>query len=146
MLKYFKQIIMELWSILVGMRITLKYLLSKPVTVQYPEQRTVMFERFRGRIEANPDKCISCLFCVNNCPVSCIALSGEKAEIPAKVVTKEGKEMKRIKNVTQFDVNISSCIQCGICTEGCPTDAIYFTKDYENSALSREELLKHYVK
>lgn len=146
MINYFKQIIKEPLSVLKGMRITLKYLLSKPVTEQYPEERATMTERFRGKVKANPDNCISCLYCVNICPVSCITLKGEKADIPGKVKTKEGKEMKRIKNVTQFDINIASCIQCGFCAEGCPTNAISFSKDYENSGLSREDLNKHYVK
>lgn len=146
MTNYFKQIIKELWSILKGMRVTIGYFFSKPVTVQYPDERIPMTERFRGKIEANPDKCISCLYCVNICPVSCIALKSEKSDVPVKITNKEGKEVKRLKDVTQFDVDISKCIQCGFCTEGCPTAAIYFSKEYENSSFSREELICHYVK
>ena len=146
MIKYFSRIIKEVWSILKGMRITLKYLLSKPVTIQYPEERIVMTERFRGMIKSNPDICISCLYCVNICPVSCIVLEGEKSEVPIKVINKEGKEVKRIKTVTKFDINVSQCIQCGFCAEGCPTNAIYLSKEYENSALSRKDLIYHYVK
>ena len=146
MMNYFKQLIKEPVSILKGMAITIKYFLSKPITLQYPEQRGTMTDRFRGKITASPDKCISCLYCVNICPVSCITLKSEKTETPGKVTTKEGKEMKRIKNVTQFDIDISSCIQCGLCTEGCPTEAISFSKEYENSTLTREDLINHYVK
>ncbi|MBI4834205.1 MAG: NADH-quinone oxidoreductase subunit I [Planctomycetes bacterium] len=146
MIKYFKQIITELWSILKGMKITIKYFFAKPTTVQYPEERIQMTERFRGMVKADTDKCISCLYCVNICPVSCIDLEGEKSDAPAKVMNKEGKAMKRIKTVTKFDVNIAQCIQCGFCAEGCPTAAIYLSKEHENSALSREELIKHYAK
>ena len=146
MINYFKQIIKELWSILKGMQITIKYFFSKPTTVQYPEEKIPMTERYRGMVKATPETCISCLYCVNICPVSCIELEGVKLEVPGKVTTKEGKEMKRIKDVTLFDVNIAKCIQCGFCAEGCPTEAIYLSKDYEISKRSRGELLYHWVK
>jgi len=144
MINYFRQIIKELWSIMKGMQITLKYLLSKPVTVQYPDERIPMTERFRGMVKAEPETCISCLYCVNTCPVSCINIEGEKSEIPVRIINKEGKEVKRIKTVTKFDINIAQCIQCGFCAEGCPTGAIYLSKEYENSALSRKDLIYHY--
>lgn len=146
MIKYLTQIIKEVWSILKGMQVTMSYFLSKPVTVEYPDSRIPMTERFRGTVKANPDICISCLYCMNICPVSCITIEGEKAEVPAKVINKEGKEMKRLKDVTRFDVDISRCMQCGLCVEGCPTGAISFSKEYENSALSRDELVCHWVK
>lgn len=97
-------------------------------------------------VKANPDICISCLYCINICPVSCIVLEGEKSEVPVKAINKEGKEVKRLKTVTKFDVDISRCIQCGFCAEGCPTGAIYLSKEYENSVLSRKDLIYHYVK
>ena len=146
MIKYFSQIIKEVWSILKGMAITIKYFFSKPTTVQYPDERIPMSERFRGMVKANSDSCISCLYCVNICPVSCITMESEKTDVPVKITNKEGKEVKRLKEVTKFDIDISRCIQCGFCAEGCPTGAIYLSKDYENSALSRAGLLYHWVK
>ena len=128
------------------MAITIKYFFSGPTTVQYPDERILMTERFRGMVKVNTDICISCLYCVNICPVSCIVLEGIKSEVPVKITNKEGKEVKRIKDVTKFDIDISRCIQCGFCAEGCPTGAIYLSKDYENSALSRNALVYHWTK
>ena len=42
------------YNLLVGMGVTFKNMLSKPVTFQYPEQKRVMPERYRGRHFLNP--------------------------------------------------------------------------------------------
>ncbi|MEK7448374.1 MAG: NADH-quinone oxidoreductase subunit I [Planctomycetota bacterium] len=141
MVNYFKSIIIGLWTVLVGMSVTLKYFFSKPVTMQYPDERWPMPERFRGMVKCDPDKCITCMWCVNICPVSCISLEGIKSEAPKMVTNLEGKEIKKLKDLTVFDVDISKCIQCGFCAEGCPTGAIYMSHDYENSCYRREEMV-----
>jgi NADH-quinone oxidoreductase subunit I len=146
MITYFKAIVVGLWSVLAGMGITIRYFFSKKVTMEYPEKRWQMPERFRGMVKCDTDKCISCLYCVNICPVSCLTLEGIKAEIPSRVITLEGKEMKRMKDVTKFEVDISKCIFCGLCAEGCPTCAIGMSDEYELSALSRKELVYQYAR
>src|SRR5438093_12127444 len=45
---YFKNIIDNVSSIAIGMKITLKYCFQKTVTVQYPEQRLSFAPRYRG--------------------------------------------------------------------------------------------------
>ncbi|MFC1525084.1 NuoI/complex I 23 kDa subunit family protein [Planctomycetota bacterium] len=147
MIKYFTNIIKTLWTILVGMSITLKYLLSKPVTLQYPDERWTPPERFRGMVKCEPDKCITCQFCVNICPVSCIKLESVKADIPKTVFNVQlGKEMKKIKNVTNFQIDVSRCLYCGLCTEGCPTKAIKMSHDYETSCRSRQEMIYQWAR
>lgn len=145
MIRYFKSIIQALWTILVGMSVTLKYLLKKPVTMQYPDERWTAPERFRGMVKAKPEQCISCQYCVNACPVNCVSLESVKADEPVKIVNKEGKEIKRLKNVTKFDIDISRCVYCGLCTEGCPTGAIYMSHDYETSCRRRQEMIYHWT-
>jgi len=145
MINYFKSIVVGLWSVLVGMAITIKYFFSKKATMEYPEERWQMPERFRGMVKCDSNKCISCLYCVNICPVSIITLENIKADIPAKVINLEGKEMKRLKDVTKFEVDISKCIFCGLCTEGCPTGAIYMSHDYELSCYSRKDMVYQYA-
>lgn len=146
MIAYFKSIVVGFWSVALGMSVTLKYFFSRKVTLQYPDQRMPMFDRFRGMVKCNPDICISCMYCVNICPVSCISLESVKADIPPKVMNLEGKEVKRLKDVTSFEIDVSRCIYCGFCAEGCPTGAIYMSHDYEISCRSREQMLYQWVK
>ena len=145
MVNYFKSIVLGLWSVLVGMAITIKYLLTKKATMEYPDERWPMPERFRGMVKCDSNKCISCLYCVNICPVSLITLENVKADVPAKVINLEGKEMKRLKDVTKFEVDISKCIFCGLCTEGCPTGAIQMSHDYELSCYNRKDMVYQYA-
>ena len=46
--KYFQNVWDGLKSTLVGMRITGRYLLTKPITVQYPDERMPIPNRYRG--------------------------------------------------------------------------------------------------
>ena len=45
---YFQDIYDNIKSIMIGMKITLKYCFQKTVTVQYPEQRLSFAPRYRG--------------------------------------------------------------------------------------------------
>ncbi|MEW6026877.1 MAG: NADH-quinone oxidoreductase subunit I [Planctomycetota bacterium] len=145
MVRYFKSIFTGLWTVLVGMGITIKYFFSRKATMQYPEERWPMPERFRGMVKCDTAKCISCMYCVNICPVSLIKLESVKVDVPAKVINLEGKEVKRLKDVTKFEMDISTCIFCGLCTEGCPTGAIHMSKDYELSCYSRKDMVYEYA-
>ena len=60
---YFRNIFDAITSILTGMRITLKYCFSKPVTIQYPYEKIAFAPRYRGIHEFEADKCIACDNC-----------------------------------------------------------------------------------
>ncbi|MHB8858807.1 MAG: NADH-ubiquinone oxidoreductase-F iron-sulfur binding region domain-containing protein [Thermoleophilia bacterium] len=61
-------------GLLKGMQATISHLLTRKVTIQYPEQRRQLPERSRGllRLRLKPDavnpRCISCTFCEQVCP------------------------------------------------------------------------------
>ena len=49
--------------------ITLSHTNRLPVTIQYPYEKSITSERFRGRIHFEFDKCIACEVCVRVCPI-----------------------------------------------------------------------------
>ena len=61
--RYFQDVWDTLKSTVVGMRITGKYLLRKPITVQYPDERLPIPDRYRGIHYLEQEKCIDCLAC-----------------------------------------------------------------------------------
>lgn len=52
-----------------GFMITLSHANRLPVTIQYPYEKLLTSERFRGRIHFEFDKCIACEVCVRVCPI-----------------------------------------------------------------------------
>ncbi len=78
-----------------GLHATISHILTRKVTVQYPEQRRQLPERSRGliRLRLRPDsydpRCISCTFCEQICPATAIkVIHGD--EHPGKVWTLDG--------------------------------------------------------
>jgi NADH-quinone oxidoreductase subunit I len=107
-------------------------------TVQYPEERKEVEERFRNFpfliYDGTPDnlRCVSCDICAKECPPKCIYIVPEKDE--------QGRILKR---PAQFDIDFAICMNCGICEEVCPFDAIYMDHEYELSEYNREQNLMY---
>jgi NADH-quinone oxidoreductase subunit I len=105
----------------------------KRVTIQYPEQKTYLPPRYRGRIilSRDPDggeRCVACYLCSAACPVDCISLQATQDE--------HGRRYPEF-----FRINFSRCIFCGLCEEACPTYAIQLTPDFEMSDYKRQNLV-----
>jgi NADH-quinone oxidoreductase subunit I len=78
-------------------------------------------------------RCTACKICEVECPPQCIYIVMERDA--------NGKPLQRPK---VFDIDLSVCMQCGICVEVCPFDSIKMDCDYEKSRLGRfEDLLAH---
>ncbi|NOZ76235.1 MAG: hypothetical protein GXO65_00845 [Euryarchaeota archaeon] len=74
---------------LVPLEIVGKHLLIKPITLQYPEEKPVISERFRGLHHLDLDQCIGCGTCARQCPNKCITMfvaGVEEKKIGEKVV------------------------------------------------------------
>ena len=103
-------------------------------TIQYPEQKRPVAERFRGRhrlrrrADGSP-RCVACYCCQTACPTGAITIVAEEAENP---------DIE--KRPRSFEINLLRCIFCGMCVEACPKDAIYMTRDYELAERTREQL------
>ena len=78
-IRYITSFFKGLFSLLTGMKVTLREFFTKKTTEQYPENRATlkMFDRFRGELvmphdENNHHKCIACGTCKENCPADAI--------------------------------------------------------------------------
>ncbi|MBJ6748806.1 NADH-quinone oxidoreductase subunit NuoI [Geomonas anaerohicana] len=114
-------ILNDIKEILTGLSITFRHIFRKPVTVQFPEERRAMPERFRGSIvlTRDPDgaeRCVACYLCSGACPVDCISMAAAEGE-------------NGLRYAAWFRINFSRCILCGMCAEACPTLAIQMSPE-----------------
>ena len=99
-------------------------------TVQYPEERRKLPERFRYipmliyDAETGEDRCTACGICAKVCPPQCIWIVRAKDE-----------KGKPITQPAEFFIDTTICMNCGLCAEFCPFDAIKMNHDYEIAAL-----------
>ncbi|MFZ5467516.1 MAG: NADH-quinone oxidoreductase subunit NuoI [Pseudomonadota bacterium] len=112
-----------LWELLLGMKLTGRYLFARKFTVQYPEEKTPMSPRFRGlhaqrRYASGEERCIACKLCEAVCPALAITIESEQRE--------DGT-----RRTTRYDIDLFKCIYCGFCEEACPVDAIVETRVFE---------------
>jgi NAD(P)H-quinone oxidoreductase subunit I len=111
-----------------GLSVTFDHMRRRPVTVQYPYEKLIPSERFRGRIHFEFDKCISCEVCVRVCPIN----------LPVVDWT-FNKAIKK-KELKHYSIDFGVCIFCGNCVEYCPTNCLSMTEEYELSTYDRHEL------
>ena len=67
---YLKEIKDSAKYLIDGLSVTLSHMGRRPVTVQYPYEKLIPSERYRGRIHYEFDKCIACEVCVRVCPIN----------------------------------------------------------------------------
>ncbi len=112
-----------LWELILGLKLTGKYLFSRNITVQYPDEKTPMSPRFRGlhalrRYPNGEERCIACKLCEAVCPALAITIESEQRE--------DGT-----RRTTRYDIDLFKCIYCGFCEESCPVDSIVETRVFE---------------
>ena len=144
-----KRWLLDLWegfsTLLVGMRITWRHLFTRKVTLHYPEEKWVLPPRSRMRLFMKYEDCIGCGQCVRACPVQCIYLKAEKrAPTAPNIYAANGQPIKL--DVHVFDIDMSLCCYCNLCTYPCPTDCIYMTPEYEFASGDLTQHLYHFAK
>ena len=128
-----------------GLKTTFMRIPEGPVTVSYPEEKTPVYPRFRGRHKlhrfessdpAHPglEKCVGCSLCAAACPSDCI-------RVVAAENTPENRVSAGERYAAVYEINLSRCIFCGYCEIACPFDAITMGHDYEMSDYTRSDLI-----
>ncbi|MEO1591593.1 MAG: NAD(P)H-quinone oxidoreductase subunit I, partial [Cyanobacteria bacterium J06632_22] len=111
-----------------GLSVTFDHMKRRPVTVQYPYEKLIPSERYRGRIHFEFDKCIACEVCVRVCPIN----------LP--VVDWTFDKASKKKKLNHYSIDFGVCIFCGNCVEYCPTNCLSMTEEYELSSYDRHNL------
>ncbi len=122
-----------------GLVVTLRTLLRRPVTAQYPDprKRLPVAPRYMGfpallwDYEVGEPYCTGCMVCVRNCPTQCMS-----ARMKDNPLYAEGKSNRR-KIIDEFEINLGRCILCAICVEVCNFDAIEMSHEHELSKYER---------
>jgi NADH-quinone oxidoreductase subunit I len=110
-----------------GLAITLKTLVSRSTTQQYPDVAPELPPRSRGVIALREENCTVCMLCARECPDWCIYIDSHKEEVVVP-----GAARPRQRNVLdRFDIDFSLCMYCGICIEACPFDALFWSPEFE---------------
>ena len=132
-------------ALLGGLKVTTRHawntlVKGKTVTMEYPEQKWVVPEGYRGapylvKDQEGATKCVSCQLCEFVCPPKAIRITppgpnGQKAD-----------RTNAEKMPQEFEINMLRCIFCGLCQEVCPEEAIFLQKDYSLTGESRAEMI-----
>ena len=128
-------------EILKGLKITGRKLSKKPITIQYPDEKTPLSSRFRGlhalrKYPNGEERCIGCKLCEAVCPALAITMDTEV-------------RCDNTRRTTKYEIDLFKCIYCGFCEEACPVDAIVETSIFEyhferrkDSVMNKIDLLK----
>ncbi len=138
--EYFSSLGNGIASLVKGMQVTGKEFITPKITERYPEDRDTVKvpARFRAILEMKYDeegnhKCIACGMCERSCPNGTI-------QVKTKMVdTWDGKKKKKLD---KYLYDLGSCTFCQLCVTNCPTNAIEFNNDFEQSVFTRSKLVK----
>jgi NADH-quinone oxidoreductase subunit I len=141
-INYLKEIILGVWSLLKGMKVTGSYFFRPGTTVtqRYPNNRKdlVMFDRFKGEVvmphnDKNEHKCTGCGICEINCPNGSIEI------ISKSIITEDGKKKRAID---KHIYRLGMCTFCALCVKTCPSNALAFSQKFEHAVFNRALLIK----
>ena len=123
-----------------GLKTTFARVPEGTITINYPEEKTPVYPRFRGRHKLHRfedtglEKCVGCSLCAAACPADCIRVVADENTPDNRVSAGE-------RYAAVYEINLSRCIFCGYCEVACPFDAITLGHDYEMADYNRSDLI-----
>jgi NADH-quinone oxidoreductase subunit I len=123
-----------------GLKTSFMRVVEGPVTIEYPEQKTPVYPRFRGKHklhrfeDSGLEKCVGCSLCAAACPADCIRVVAAENTPDHQVSAGE-------RYAAVYEINLTRCIFCGYCEVACPFDAITMGNDYELADYTRSDLI-----
>lgn len=121
-------------AVVLGHVVTLKNLLRKPITVNYPYEEyhaTPWHRTFPALVvdeETEELKCTACMACVRACPPQIIHI--ERAQ---------GEDKKTYPG--EFYIDMTRCMECNICVEVCPFDALEMVPEFKMAEYHPDDLI-----
>jgi len=110
-----------------GLGVTMKHMLQRSITQEYPDEKPNLPPRTRGVIALKEENCTVCYKCSRECPDWCIYIDAHKeTHEPAA-----GGRGRSVKVLDRFAIDYALCMYCGICVEVCPFDALFWAPDFE---------------
>ena len=110
-----------------GLSVTLKHMLQRSITQEYPDEKPNLPPRSRGVIALKQENCTVCWKCSRECPDWCIYIESHKETHPPA----SGGRARSVKVLDRFAIDYALCMYCGICVEVCPFDALFWAPDFE---------------
>jgi len=127
-------------QILGGLKVTVRNMFRPKVTLQYPEERPIIPDGYRGvpTLVKDPhgrEKCVSCQLCEFVCPPKAIRIT------PGAMPEDQAEHAHVEKAPEEFEINMLRCIYCGMCQEVCPEEAIFLQDIYSIVGYTRDEFV-----
>lgn len=108
------------------------------MTLQFPHETIPVPDHGRYQLHNEIEDCIVCDKCAKICPVNCIDIVPIRSpEVFGE--TSDGTS-RRIYAET-FDIDMSKCMFCGLCTVVCPTESLTMTSAFDYSTFDLRDHL-----
>jgi len=141
---YFRDLGLGIATVFNSMWVAWLHLFTRSVTLQYPTVKMKMPERTRARLFNKIEDCIGCGQCARVCPTDCIDIQTEKrGKDEPEIFASDGTAIKLRTYV--FDIDMTLCCYCALCTFPCPTKCLIMTPDYEYSVYDKKDHVYHYA-